>query len=161
MILTRPERHKRRRDGQNPDQSQVSPQQTGPDGAAASVSLDKDGGFARAGSSHDEPPLDITAIMGGYQRSVNTRNFRGGEITAIMGGCELDLRQASFQGEVVINVFVIMGGIAIKVPNDWTVILQGTPLLGGFDERTTPPANGDKRLIIRGTAVMGGVEVRN
>lgn len=162
MILTRPDRQKRhKQDVQQDQQSQPAPPTWQTGAPAATVSLDKDGGFARAGSSHDEAPLDITAVLGAYQRSVNTKNFRGGDVTAILGGCELDLRQASFQGEVVINVVVIMGGIAIKVPSDWTVILQGTPVLGGFDERTTAPANGDKRLILRGTAVMGGVEVRN
>jgi hypothetical protein len=39
----------------------------------------------------------------------------------------------------VINVFAIWGGINIKVPPDWTVVLQGTPMMGGFDEKTAPP----------------------
>ena len=137
----------------------AGPGHAGPGNAGPTVNLGK--GTHEAGSSYDEAPLNITAIMGAYQRSVSTRNFKGGEINTLMGGCELDLRQASFEGEVVLNVLVLMGGVEIRVPNDWTVILQGTPLLGGFDERTTLPANGGKRLIIRGMAIMGGVEVRN
>jgi len=105
--------------------------------------------------------VDITAILGGYERRVTTQDFRGGEITAVMGGCELDMRSASIRGEAVINVFAFWGGVTIKCPPDWTVILLGTPILGGFEEKTIVPPDGSKRLVIRGYAIMGGVEIRN
>jgi len=105
--------------------------------------------------------VDVTAILGAYERRVTTQDFRGGEITAVMGGCELDMRGASIQGEAVINVFAFWGGVTIKCPPDWSVILQGTPILGGFEEKTIAPANNSKRLVIRGYAIMGGVEIRN
>ena len=105
--------------------------------------------------------VDVTAIVGGFDRRITTQNFRGGEITAIAGGAVLDLRASSIQGEAVINVFVAMGGITLKVPSDWTVVLHGTPIMGGFDEKTIRPPDNSKRLIIKGYAIMGGVEVRN
>jgi predicted membrane protein len=105
--------------------------------------------------------IEATALLGGFERRVTSQNFRGGEVTAVMGGCELDLRKSSIEGEAVINVFVAMGGITLKVPPDWTVILHGTPIMGGFDEKTIAPPNDSKRLIIKGYAIMGGVEVRN
>lgn len=105
--------------------------------------------------------VDITAILGGFDRRITTPNFRGGEVTAVMGGAALDLRGSSIEGEAVINVFAAMGGIALKVPADWTVILHGTPIMGGFDEKTSAPANSNKRLIVKGYAIMGGVEIRN
>lgn len=105
--------------------------------------------------------VDVTAILGGFERRITTPNFRGGDITAVMGGCELDLRGSSIEGEAVINVFAAMGGISLKVPTDWSVVLHGTPIMGGFDEKTIAPQNPTKRLIIKGYALMGGVEVRN
>jgi hypothetical protein len=105
--------------------------------------------------------VDITAILGGFDRRITTPNFRGGEVTAVMGGCMLDLRGSSIEGEAVINVFVLMGGITLKVPPDWSVALNGTPIMGGFDEKTIAAPNNNKRLVIRGYAIMGGVEVRN
>jgi len=105
--------------------------------------------------------LDITAILAGFERRVTTQSFRGGEITAVLGGCTLDMRGASIQGEALINVFAFWGGVTIKCPPDWTVELQGTPILGGFEEKTAAPPNNAKRLVIRGYAIMGGVEVRN
>ena len=108
-----------------------------------------------------EGVVDITAILGGFERRVFTPNFRGGEITAVMGGCALDLRNSSIQGEAVVNVFAFWGGVTLKVPPDWTVILDGTPVMGGFEEKTIAPPDNSKRLVVRGYAIMGGVEVRN
>ena len=103
----------------------------------------------------------LFALLGGITRRVQTDDFRGGEVSAFMGGCQVDLRQASIQGEAVLNVFAMWGGIDIRVPDDWVVSLEGTPLLGGFSENTKPLGDKNKRLVIRGVALMGGVEVRN
>jgi hypothetical protein len=104
--------------------------------------------------------VDIAAVLGGFERRLATPDFRGGEITAVMGGCALDLRESSIVKEAVINVFVIWGGINIKVPPDWTVVLNGTPIMGGFSEKTLSVPDRGKRLVITGYAIMGGVEVR-
>jgi predicted membrane protein len=105
--------------------------------------------------------VDATAILGGFERRITSPDFKGGEVTAIMGGCALDMRGSSITTEAVLNVFVVFGGITIKCPPDWTVVLHGTPIMGGFDEKTAPPPDNSKRLIVRGYAIMGGVEVRN
>jgi predicted membrane protein len=105
--------------------------------------------------------VDVTAVLGGFERRVHTQDFRGGEVTAVMGGCSLDMRGASMTGEAVLHVFAFWGGVTLKVPPDWTVVLQGTPILGGFDEKTVAPPDNSKRLVVRGYAIMGGVEVRN
>ena len=110
----------------------------------------------------DAQKIDVTAILGGFDRRVHSQDFRGGEVTAVMGGAVLDMRGASIAaGEAVINVFAFWGGVTIKCPPDWTVVLQGTPIMGGFDEKTMAPPDASKRLVIRGYAIMGGVEVRN
>jgi predicted membrane protein len=110
-----------------------------------------------------ESVINYTAIMGGFKHRITTQDFRGGEITAIMGGCDLDLRQSSINGDAVLNVFVLCGGITIKVPVDWTVVFDGLPIMGGFDEKTVPPTGpgSGKRLTVRGSVIMGGMEVRN
>jgi len=122
---------------------------------------DKGEGTA-GGVAGDVQKIDATAILGGFERRVHSQDFRGGEVTAVMGGCVLDMRGASIAaGEAVINVFAFWGGVTIKCPPDWTVVLQGTPIMGGFDEKTVAPPDASKRLVIRGYAIMGGVEVRN
>ncbi|USX12488.1 cell wall-active antibiotics response protein [Oxalobacteraceae bacterium OTU3CAMAD1] len=116
---------------------------------------------AKADNEFDQMEVDITSFMGAFKRRIITADFRGGEITALMGGCDLDLRQSSINGEAVLNVFSLFGGVTIKVPVDWTVVLQGTPIMGGFEEKTAPPATPGKVLYVRGYAIMGGLEVRN
>jgi predicted membrane protein len=113
------------------------------------------------GDDASDQVIDVTAILAGFERRISSRRFRGGEVTAIMGGCNLDLRDASIEGEAVLNVFAMWGGITLRCPPDWTVVLQGTPIMGGFEEKTATPPDSAKRLVIRGYAIMGGVEVRN
>lgn len=107
--------------------------------------------------------LSATAILGGAVRRNNSQDFRGGDVTAIMGGSEIDLRTANITPphEAVLEVFAMWGGIVLKVPPDWTVIGRVDPILGGFDDKTTPPKDESKRFVVRGTVVMGGIEVRN
>jgi predicted membrane protein len=104
-----------------------------------------------------------TAFMGGGKRTNTSKEFRGGELTAVMGGTRLDLRGAQIQGEeAVIDLFAFWGGIEIFVPREWQVDIRVTPLLGGVDDKTEHPSGGlAKRLIVRGTTIMGGAEVKN
>ncbi|MCU0453625.1 MAG: cell wall-active antibiotics response protein [Bacteroidetes bacterium] len=111
--------------------------------------------------SSDDTVVNLTAVMGGFERRNSSRDFRGGKITTIMGGCELDLRQADIRDTAVIEVFAIWGGISLKVPETWSVRLEGMPIMGGFSDETRPVAGATKRLIIRGSVVMGGVEIKN
>ena len=102
------------------------------------------------------------AILGGVSRGNNSRAFRGADLLAIMGGYQLDLRQAAIHGDAVIDVFVMWGGIEIRVPEDWTVSSRIVPLMAGVEDKTRPPQGAtDHRLLLRGFALMGGVEIKN
>jgi predicted membrane protein len=114
-----------------------------------------------AGSKDANDFIKATAIMSGFKRMNNSQNFTGGELTAVMGGLEIDLRDASMKGEASIDIFALMGGVEMRVPEDWLIIIDGFPFMGGFEDKTRPPKETTKRLIIKGTAVMGGVEIKN
>jgi len=106
--------------------------------------------------------MSAMAILGGVSRGNNSSAFRGADLLAIMGGCEIDLRQAAINGEAVIDVFAMWGGIEIRVPEDWTVVSRVVPLMGGVDDKTRPPqAATAHRLVLRGFAIMGGIEIKN
>jgi predicted membrane protein len=121
------------------------------------------------GRAETDPPvssnsvLSATAILGGFKKLNNSQDFRGGDATAIMGGGQIDLRAASITSphEPVLEVFAMWGGIEIRVPPDWTVLSRVDPILGGYDDKTIQPKDESKRFVIRGTVVMGGIEVRN
>jgi hypothetical protein len=106
--------------------------------------------------------MTAMAILGGVSRGNNSRTFRGADLMAVMGGCVIDLRQAAINGEAFIDAFALWGGIEIKVPEDWTVVSQVVPLLGGVDDKTRPPQTATAhRLVLRGFAIMGGIEIKN
>jgi predicted membrane protein len=116
---------------------------------------------ARVGMD-DTATVSALAVLGGINRGSNSQAFRGGDLTAILGGCEIDLRQAAIDGEAVIDVFAMWGGIEIKVPEEWSVSGRVVPILGGYEDKTRPPRGATKdRLVVRGFAIMGGIEIKN
>jgi cell wall-active antibiotic response 4TMS protein YvqF len=122
---------------------------------------------AGLGSQPGSPPaldhISMFGMMGGTKRRVAGAIFRSADMTSLMGGCELDLRDALLgaDGTAHIEVFSLMGGNHIFVPPNWTVILQVTPIMGGVEDKTRPVMGGNQHLYVRGTVLMGGVEVSN
>jgi len=117
--------------------------------------------FNSSESSDSNSVIKAMAVMGGFRLTNNSKDFRGGDLTAIMGGLEVDLRDASIADTAIIDIFTLMGGVEMHVPEDWLVIIDGFPFMGGFENKTRTPKEGAKRLIIKGTAIMGGLEVKN
>ena len=115
----------------------------------------------RAGD--DAERLTVVAVMGGGDRRVISRTFQGGELTAIMGGGQVDFRDAGLAGrDAILDVFTIMGGFEIRVPETWSVVIEVIPFMGGCEDKTRPPADpGAPRLIVRGFVMMGGIEFKN
>ncbi len=123
------------------------------------------GGVRRGRTPDSNAHLSALAIMAGVVRGNNSAAFEGADLTAIMGGCEVDLRQASIAAgtEAYADCFAFWGGIEIRVPEDWTVILEATPLMGGIEDKTRPAqqVGSGKRLHVRGFAIMGGIAIKN
>ena len=110
--------------------------------------------------------LSEFAVMGGVHRVVESSDFRGGEATAIMGAVELDLRGSTIAtSPAVIDVFALWGGIEITVPPEWKVDVKAMPILGGLENKARSTVRDSsvptQELVIRGTAIMGGIEIKN
>ena len=110
--------------------------------------------------------LDEFAVFGGGDRMLRSKYFRGGNVTAIMGGFDIDLRDADIAGDSArIEMFVLMGGVDLKVPENWTVVIDVTPFMGGADyspKNRRPSSEGPtKVLTVSGFVCMGGIEVRH
>ena len=110
--------------------------------------------------------IDYTNIFSGAERQLITENFQGGKITSIFGGGEVDLTRSSLApGENIIEITCIFGGTTIIVPESWNVILDITPILGGFSDarkiRGDVIKDNTRTLIIRGTVIFGGGELKS
>jgi predicted membrane protein len=105
--------------------------------------------------------IDASATMSGIVLKNDSQDFQGGEINTVMGAVEIDLRQAAIATEAVLHLSVIMGGVEIKVPREWSVSVNGSPMLGGIEDKTVPPMTPGRRLLIEGSVIMGGVEISN
>jgi len=102
------------------------------------------------------------AVMSGVHRKIMSRDFKGGDATAVMGGCKLDFRSAAIGAQpAALDVFAFWGGVEIVVPETWAVDVRAMPVLGGVDNRTRAPSDATQHLVVTGTIVMGGVEVKN
>jgi cell wall-active antibiotic response 4TMS protein YvqF len=90
-----------------------------------------------------------------------SRDYSGGGIFGFMGGCALDLTEADIvHSPAIIDAFVMWGGIEIYVPDRWEVIGEVVPFMAGFEMRTGPAGDPQRQLIVRGAAVMGGIEIK-
>lgn len=119
---------------------------------------------APGGDGGDASPYPRpVAIMGGITSRVQSQELRGAEASAVMGGVELDLRDAKpAVHPVVVDVFAWWGGIVIVVPETWRVDCEAVPVMGGIENSTRPPEGEPAgTLVVRGVAIMGGVEVTN
>jgi len=107
--------------------------------------------------------VDSTAIFGGVHKKIVSKNFKGGDVTSIMGGTELDLTQADFTGVIHLEVTQVMGATKIIVPAHWEVRCEVSAMFAGFEDKRQQPAisNPDKVLILDGTSVFGGIELKN
>ena len=120
--------------------------------------------FRGTTSSTDE--INLFTLFGGSEIRVDSQNFQGGNAMSTFGGIEIDLRDAQLaEGEILLNVSALFGGVEIRVPEDWSVVIRGTPILGGIEDarkrRSSVSSDAPSTLIIRAFAMFGGVEVRS
>ncbi|MEE4214576.1 MAG: DUF5668 domain-containing protein [Bacteroidales bacterium] len=116
-------------------------------------------------SSSSSDVIDMVNIFGGGERRFMSQNFRGGKISCIFGGGEIDLTRAGLaEGTSELEVACVFGGVSLIVPPDWNIIIDVTPVLGGFsDSRKFSGSVIDmsKTLVVKGAVVFGGGEIKS
>jgi hypothetical protein len=120
--------------------------------------------WSRTGSP--EADFNGIAILGGFKRRITSKKFKGGSVLSVMGGFQIDLRQADMEGDTAtIEAMSFMGGGEIKVPDEWLVSMEGISLFGAFvDETDQQPhtvTGTQKKLIMKGASLFGGIVVKN
>lgn len=105
----------------------------------------------------------VIAVFGGPSRKGAWTVPRRLNVRALFGGAEIDLREARLShGVTEINCYCLMGGVLIIVPPELKVEVEGTGIMGSFDDRTDQGLYEKMQtccIRVTGVAVMGGVEV--
>lgn len=112
-----------------------------------------------------EDRIDSTSVFGEVKKMVTSKNFKGGEIVCFMGGSQINLTQADIQGPVFLEITIVFGGAKLVVPPNWEIRSETVAVFAGIeDKRNLLPGSRfdpDKVLIISGTSVFGGIEIKS
>lgn len=122
--------------------------------------------FKGLAGNPEEGEINSVNVLGGGESRITSRNFRGGKLVAVFGGFKLDMSEAEMEGEeAVIDLVAFFGGGEFIIPRTWEVSVRGTGLFGGHGDETRhlPPEPGKPRktLIIRGSWMFGGFNIKN
>ena len=104
----------------------------------------------------------MVSIMSGSHRRGRFRAVGSINAVAIMGGDEIDLRDAEIEGgELTLNLFALMGGANIYVPDSVDLDVGGFSLMGGHEEvgRELSPRPGAPLIRIRVYNLMSGATI--
>ena len=110
--------------------------------------------------------IDMVNIFGGGERVISSLAFTGGRVSSVFGGAEIDLTRSSLApGDQILDISCIFGGVSLVVPPDWNIVIDVTPILGGFSDsrKLLPggPIDTTSTLIIRGAVIFGGGEIKS
>jgi len=109
--------------------------------------------------------IKVSSVFSGIERNIVSKNFQGGKISCVFGGADIDLTQADIQGKKEIRFEVVFGGVKLIVPPNWTVYNQLDGVFHGVEDKrkytATAEASTDKVLVLKGSVIFGGVEIRS
>jgi len=109
-----------------------------------------------------KPVRWMVAIMGGSHRRGRFRAVGSVNSVSIMGGDEIDLREAEIEGgELTLNMFALMGGATVYVPDSVELEVSGFSLMGGNTELGSQrsPRPGAPVIHVRSWNLMGGATI--
>ncbi len=113
----------------------------------------------------DNDYLIINSIFSGVNRTIVSKDFKGGKISCVFGGTNVDLTRADIQGEAILKFEIIFGGVKLIVPPHFTVINEIDGVFHGVDDKrkysASTSSSPDKKLILRGSVVFGGIEIKS
>jgi predicted membrane protein len=118
--------------------------------------------FNTVSSEYSEDYIKESVAFWGSEKKLTSKAFKGGELNVAFGGLTLDLREAKVHKDgAKLNVNVAFGGADIFVPKNCRIKTSGTGVLGGWDPQLKSNDVENPVLEITGTAILGGVDIKN
>lgn len=113
--------------------------------------------------SFDNDIIDVVAVFGGNTQTVYSKNFKGGDISAVFGGADIIMTQADFVETASLEVTAVFGGVKLIVPHHWAIKSNVTAMFGSVEDKRShlTPGEIQKTLILNGTAMFGGIEIKS
>jgi len=108
--------------------------------------------------------IDAVSIFGGIHKNIMSKDFKGGDILCIFGGSEINLSQAEIKGHSVLEIVNIFGGTKLIIPANWEIKPEMVAILGGIEDKrlqSTDIGDGQVVLVIKGTTIFGGIEIKS
>jgi hypothetical protein len=110
-------------------------------------------------SESDE--FSLAAVVGGAERASTATALRRGRVVAACGGVDLDLRGAKLDpGGAELLVEAYLGGVQVRVPNEWRIAVEAHSTKGGIETNVAQPddlPNDAPNLRVKAIARVGGV----
>ena len=106
----------------------------------------------------------VNSVFSGVKKNMLSKNFQGGKINCVFGGAEVDFMQADINGTVTLRIELIFGGAKIMVPANWTIVNELDGMFHGVEDKrknTIVLPDPSKTLLLKGSAVFGGVDIRS
>ena len=107
--------------------------------------------------------VNVSALFSGSVQRITSQNFQGGSVSATFGGVELDLRGAGLAENAVLNVNVFVGGVELRVPDEWLVNVNGSPVFGAIESSKPQPTGTEDTptLTINASITLGGLDIKS
>ncbi|GGI28581.1 LiaF transmembrane domain-containing protein [Pedobacter mendelii] len=115
-------------------------------------------------NSNNHDFVEATAVFGGSNQIVYSKNLKGGDVTVVFGGADLNFIQADFTESIALDATAIFGGIKLVVPQNWIIKSNVTPIFGSVEDKRghlIPTGEVQKTLVIDGTVMFGGIEIKS
>lgn len=109
--------------------------------------------------------FDLVAAFEGREFESRSQAFAGGSLLVVCAGAEIDLREAQLDPlGAYLDIDCWLGGIELKVPADWRVVLNAEAYLGGaeneMEELTAGLPDDAPTLEIDARIVLGGLDIQ-
>lgn len=118
----------------------------------------------QAYGNEESETFDIVTAFSGRELKSSAQAFAGGSLLVVCGGVEIDLRRARLDPVgAYLEVDCWFGGVDIRVPEGWRVVLNARAIMGGADNDASDNAGslpGDApTLEVDARIVFGGLQI--
>ncbi|MFM7024228.1 MAG: LiaF transmembrane domain-containing protein [Flavobacteriales bacterium] len=116
-------------------------------------------------SASPEDYVNARIIFSGVKKNIISKDFKGGDIEIVFGGAEINLSQADIQQKAEIQISQVFGGIKLIVPPHWKIQSELETIMAGMEDKRYTQNNvvsdDDKILVLKGSIVFGGIEIKS